>query len=54
MNGVPNPGSNLAREEGCRCPVLDNDHGERAPWPPDGWCISGNCELHATYTEVTE
>ena len=22
-----NPGSDTAREQGCRCPVLDNEHG---------------------------
>lgn len=43
---VPNPGSKEAREEGCTCPVLDNNHG-------DGVCFAGerfwqdmNCPLH--------
>lgn len=42
----PNPGSQLAREMGCVCPVLDNNHGEFAPAPPDGWYIREDCELH--------
>lgn len=42
----PNPGSQLAREMGCVCPVLDNNHGEFAPAPPDGWYVSEDCELH--------
>ena len=26
-NKIPNPGSDEARQRGCRCPVLDNNHG---------------------------
>lgn len=45
----PNPGSDEARALGCRCAVLDNNHGLSAPWPPDGWWISGDCPLHAPF-----
>lgn len=48
----PNPGSDAAREAGCRCPVLDNGHGKGA-WgaalgedgKPLFW-ISEGCPLH--------
>jgi len=44
---VPNPGSQAAVKQGCICAVLDNNRGRRAPWPPDGWWITGGCPLHA-------
>jgi len=36
LNGLPDkrllpPGSKQAVEEGCRCPVLDNNHGRGIP-----------------------
>ncbi len=43
----PNPGSDIARANGCTCPVLDNGHGN-----PDlakdrgGWVIVQGCPLH--------
>jgi len=45
--GKPNPGSEAARSMGCLCPVLDNGHGRRAPYPPDGWWITQGCPVHA-------
>jgi hypothetical protein len=42
----PNPGSDEAGALGCRCPVMDNNRGKWAPWPPDGWWITGNCPIH--------
>ncbi len=42
----PNPGSDAARDAGCRCPVLDNGHGRSAPFPPDGWWINEECPMH--------
>ncbi len=44
---VPNPGSDAALEQGCICAVLDNCHGKFAPWPPNGWYITGGCPVHA-------
>lgn len=44
---VPNPGSDAALDLGCRCPVLDNNHGRTPPWPPAGWWIAADCTLHA-------
>lgn len=47
MSKKPKPGSEQARAEGCCCPVLDNNNGRSAPFPPDNWWISGECPLHA-------
>lgn len=46
MTDTPNPGSDEALAQDCRCPVLDNNHGKYAPYPPDGFWISGNCPMH--------
>lgn len=42
----PNPGSDEALEQGCQCPVLDNNYGEGSDWGPDKFWISGLCPLH--------
>lgn len=47
MTGPPNPGSDEAGEQGCKCPVLDNNHGKFPPLPPDGWWIVESCPVHA-------
>ena len=41
---IPNPGGDEANEQGCICPVLDNNHGQGA----DGgyWWITRDCPLH--------
>lgn len=46
MDKPPNPGSDAARALGCKCPVLDNNHGLRSPWPPDGWFMVPSCAIH--------
>jgi hypothetical protein len=46
VKGKPNPGSDEAREQGCKCPILDNNHGKFAPWPPDGWWMVKSCPVH--------
>lgn len=43
---VPNPGSDAARDRGCRCPVMDNNRGKFPPWPDDGWWLHPKCPLH--------
>lgn len=48
--GTPNPGSDEAREAGCICAILDNNHGTRPPYPPDGWWITAGCPVHAPGT----
>ena len=47
MADIPNPGSKEALAKGCLCAVLDNNHGKRAPYPPDGWWITAGCPVHA-------
>ena len=42
----PNPGSDEARDRGCTCPVLDNNHGRVPPVEPDGWWMNMNCPVH--------
>lgn len=46
MTERPNPGSDEARALGCRCPILDNNHGRWAPRPPDGWWVVEGCPVH--------
>lgn len=41
---MPNPGSRAALALGCRCPVLDNHHGQGMPG--GRFWISGDCMLH--------
>lgn len=41
-----NPGSVEAGNSGCTCPVMDNNHGRYAPWPPDGWWMTAGCPYH--------
>lgn len=43
---TPNPGSDEAGALGCLCPVMDNNHGKRAPYPPGGWWITAGCPVH--------
>lgn len=49
---VPNPGSGEAVAIGCKCAILDNCHGKRAPYPPDGWWITAGCPVHAPNPEA--
>lgn len=42
----PNPGALEAATLGCTCPVIDNNYGQFAPWPPNGWWITDGCPLH--------
>lgn len=44
---TPNPGSDEARDEGCLCAVLDNNHGRFPPFDPDGWWITIGCPVHS-------
>jgi len=54
MSEVPNPGSPEALLVGCICAVLDNNHGEFAPYPPDEWWITAGCPVHAPTKEHTD
>jgi hypothetical protein len=42
----PNPGSAEAKDMGCLCPVLDNNHGAYPPWADGGWWVNEGCPLH--------
>lgn len=44
----PNPGSDEAVALGCTCPIYDNNHGRRQPWPD--WWITAGCPLHTEPT----
>jgi hypothetical protein len=45
MFDVPKPGSSLAIEQGCTCPVLDNGHGWGA-WAEGLFWYSSDCPVH--------
>lgn len=49
-----NPGSRAARDKGCYCPVLDNNVGRYAPWPPNGWIIADGCPVHSPWASPAE
>jgi len=56
MTDVPTPGSREASEQGCTCPVLDNNHGAGFPWGGEGmsfWITEG-CPLHYKPKEYVE
>lgn len=44
--GIPNPGSDEARNGGCLCPVADNNRGKWPPVPGNGWWITEGCPMH--------
>lgn len=46
-NKVPNPGSDEAIAIGCKCPVMDNCHGQGYLVAGSGaFCIHSNCPIH--------
>lgn len=42
----PNPGSDEAGKAGCRCPILDNEHGRGYMGQPGLFVMSFDCPLH--------
>lgn len=42
-----NPGSAEAQAQGCRCPVIDNEHGRGYMGMVGVFVIMGNCPIHA-------
>ena len=54
MSDRPNPGSREARDQGCTCAVLDNNHGKYPPWEPGGWWITAGCPVHAPVSGGTK
>ncbi len=46
---LPNPGSDVALDRGCLCPVLDNGHGHGAQGLRNGqFWINEDCPLHGS------
>ena len=45
---VPPPGSDLALDAGCICPIYDNRHGAGMYEGPDGplYVVNSDCPLH--------
>ena len=54
-NEIPNPGSKEAIEQGCKCPVMDNNSGAGVPNghgnPPSSW-YSSDCVVHTEVVNV--
>lgn len=48
--GIPNPGSREAVNQGCICPVWDNEHGEGMNIGDRTlWYVTKGCPLHSQY-----
>ena len=46
-----NPGSYEAIEEGCTCPVLDNNHGRGYMGMEDVFVYNADCPMHGPEAE---
>lgn len=46
-----NPGSDEAIEEGCTCPVFDNNHGRGYMGMEDVFVYNGDCPMHGPEAE---
>lgn len=42
------PGSKVAVEAGCVCPVMDNNYGAGYYGQPGVYVVNGGCKLHDT------
>ena len=49
-DSIPNPGSDEAIEQGCKCAVLDNNHGD-GYMGTDRFVVTATCPLHGHDTE---
>jgi hypothetical protein len=51
----PDPGSDEAVEQGCLCPVMDNNHGRGSGYPGAAggatYWVNADCPLHGTNRE---
>lgn len=55
MSDKPNPGSRVAIDAGCICPILDNHHGRGAYRDDDGnpvFWYTGGCLVHWEETKA--
>lgn len=48
MSETPNPGSDEAIEQGCKCPVLDNAHGRGVNRNGEMFWFNAGCPLHGS------
>lgn len=48
LEGKPNPGSYEAWIRGCKCPVIDNAHGEGIPGKLGEFIVTDGCPVHTT------
>lgn len=46
MPRLPAPGSDSAIKIGCKCPVLDNAHGQGHGGQPGMFVSNGTCPIH--------
>jgi len=51
---VPNPGSDKAVEQGCKCPVFDNHRGDPKLGEIRGFIVMTHCPLHALQEGTTD
>lgn len=53
MDEKPKPGTQDAREQGCRCPVMDNHSGKGrgGHGAKYGWFMREDCPLHGAELE---
>ena len=49
---IPKPGSDEAIEQGCKCPIEENNWGVRPEGEP--FWISSDCKLHTKETNASE
>lgn len=50
-NSTPNPGSDEALDLGCKCPIIDNNHGRFPVMGEDGYWINEACPIHSGWIE---
>jgi len=53
-SNIPNPGSKAAIEQGCTCPVMDNEYGAGYMGMEGVFIYSGGCKLHQTNNDLTK
>lgn len=50
VDNTPNPGSDIAIERGCICPILDNGHGIGTFWNGQRqFWINQDCPIHGDH-----
>lgn len=49
-----NPGSAMAKDNGCLCPVMDNNRGMTPPLGRYGWIMVVGCPMHPAHQTVLD